>query len=99
MATQGVQMKFQGVQNATFDENHQENERIWAILGCAISSIARAKHRCTGGWLKLWVSTTRVLVLPKMINMNILKTLYSSTDFPVLVLVCRVLAPALLYSA
>ena len=24
------------------------------ILGCAISSIARAKHGCTGGWLKLW---------------------------------------------
>ena len=47
MATQGVQMKFQGVQNATFDENPRENERIWAILGCAISSIARAKH----GWL------------------------------------------------
>ena len=39
-------------------------------------------------------STTRVLVMPKMINMNILKTLYSSTDFPVLVLVCWVLAPA-----
>ena len=36
------------------------------------------------------------LVLPKMINMNILKTLYSSTDFPVLVLVCSVLAPALM---
>ena len=53
MATQGVQMKFQGVQNATFDENPQENERIWAILGCAISSIACAKHGCTGGWLKL----------------------------------------------
>ena len=41
-------------------------------------------------------STTRVLVLPKMINMNTLKTLYSSTDFPVLVLVCSVLAPALI---
>ena len=54
MAPQGVQMKFQGVQNTTFDENPQENERIWAILGCAISSIARAKHGCTGGWLKLW---------------------------------------------
>ena len=40
-------------------------------------------------------STTRVLVWYKMINMNILKTLYSSTDFPVLVLVCSVLAPAL----
>ena len=33
-------------------------------------------------------STTRVLVLSKMVNMNILKTSYSSTDFPVLVLVC-----------
>ena len=53
MATQGVQMKFYSVQNATFDENPHENEIIWVILGCAISSIARAKHRCTGGWLKL----------------------------------------------
>ena len=53
MATQGVQMNFQGVQNATFDENPQENERNWAILGCAISSIARAKQGCMGGWLKL----------------------------------------------
>ena len=44
-------------------------------------------------------STTRVLVLPKLINMNILKTLYSSTtpssDFPVLILVCSVLVHAL----
>ena len=53
MATQGVQMKIQGVQNATFDENPHENERIWVILGCANSIIACAKHRCTGGWLKL----------------------------------------------
>ena len=53
MTTLGVQMKFQGVQNATFDENPHENERIWVILGCAISPIARAKHGCTGGWLKL----------------------------------------------
>ena len=51
MATQGVQMNIWGVQNATFDENPYENERIRVILGCAISSIARAKHRCTGGWL------------------------------------------------
>ena len=58
MAPQGVQMKFQGVQNTTFDENPQENERIWAILGCAISSIARAKHGCTGGWLKLWFESS-----------------------------------------
>ena len=35
MATQGVQMKFYGVQNATFDENPHENERILVILGCA----------------------------------------------------------------
>ena len=54
MATQGVQMNFWGVQNTTFDENPYENERIRVILGCAISSIARAKHRCTGGWLILW---------------------------------------------
>ena len=40
MATQGVQMKFWGVQNATFDENPHENERIRVILGYAISSIA-----------------------------------------------------------
>ena len=45
--------------------------------------------------IRAGASTTLVLVLPKMINMNILKTLYSSTDFPVLVLVCWVLAPAL----
>ena len=44
-------MNFWGVQNATFDENPYENERIRVILGCAINSIARAKHRCTGGWL------------------------------------------------
>ena len=25
------------------------------ILGCAIGLIACAKHRCTGGWLKLWL--------------------------------------------
>ena len=55
MATQGVQIKFYGVQNATFHENPHEIERIWVILGCAISSIARAKHGCTGGWLKLWI--------------------------------------------
>ena len=24
------------------------------ILGCAIGLVACAKHRCTGGWLKLW---------------------------------------------
>ena len=54
MATQDVQMKFLGVQIATFDENPHENERIGVILGCAICFIACAKHRCTGGWLKLW---------------------------------------------
>ena len=54
MATQGVQINFQGVQNATFDENSYENERISVVLGCAISSIARAKHRCMSGWLILW---------------------------------------------
>ena len=46
-------MKLQGVQNATFVENLHENERIVALLGCANSIIACAKHRCTGGWLKL----------------------------------------------
>ena len=59
MATQGVQMNFWGVQNATFDENPYENERIRVILGCAISSITRAKHRCTGGWLILCAVLTR----------------------------------------
>ena len=49
MATQGVQMKYQGVQNATSKENPHENERIGIILGCAISFIAHAKHRCTVG--------------------------------------------------
>ena len=53
MATQDVQMKFYGVQNATIDENPHENERIRVILGCAISSIARAKFSNTGGWLIL----------------------------------------------
>ena len=55
MSTHGVQMKFYGVQNDSFDENPHENERIGVILGCAISSIACAKHGCTGGWLKLWL--------------------------------------------
>ena len=43
-------MKFGGVQNDTFEENSHANERIWVILGCAISFIARAKHGCTHGW-------------------------------------------------
>ena len=51
MATQGVQTKFSGVQNAFLDDIPHENERFTVILGCAISSIARAKHGCTGGWL------------------------------------------------
>ena len=41
------------MQNATFDENPHENQRIRVILGCVISSIACAKHGCTGGWLIL----------------------------------------------
>ena len=32
MATQGVQMKFQGVQNAAFDENPHENDMIWVVF-------------------------------------------------------------------
>ena len=63
MATQGVQMNFWGVQNATFDENPYESERIRVILGCAISSIARAKHRCTGGWLILCLQDSFNLAL------------------------------------
>ena len=58
MATQGVQMKFWGGQNDTFEENCYENEMIGVILGCAISFIACAKHGCTGGWLILCVSVT-----------------------------------------
>ena len=43
MATMGVQMKFQGVQNGTFEENPQENERIyliykWAFRLCTLYS-------------------------------------------------------------
>ena len=53
MTTQGVQMKFWGVQKDTIEENSHENERIGVILGCAISFIARAKYECTGGWLIL----------------------------------------------
>ena len=30
-----------------------QESRIWVILGCASRSIARAKHGCMGGWLKL----------------------------------------------
>ena len=41
------------MQNVIFDENPHGNERIWVILGCAIGFLACAKHRCTGGWLKL----------------------------------------------
>ena len=63
MTTQGVQMKFQGVQNANFDENPHENQRIKVILGCAISSIAHANHRCTGGWLILWLTLICVVIL------------------------------------
>ena len=37
------------------------------ILGCAISSFARAKHRCTGGWLILWFRLW-VIVLHVYIN-------------------------------
>ena len=46
MATHGVQIKFEGVRIATFDEIPHENKRIRVILGCAISSIACAKHGC-----------------------------------------------------
>ena len=31
-------------------------KEFWVMLGCAISSIARSKHGCTGGWLILWCS-------------------------------------------
>ena len=45
-------------------------------------------------------STTRVLVLPKIINMskNIVLQYYLCTDFPVLILISSVLAPALVMS-
>ena len=42
MATQVVQTKLWGVQKA-FDEIPHENKTIRVILGCEISSIARAK--------------------------------------------------------
>ena len=32
-------------------------------FGGAISSVARAKHRCTGGWLILWWQGTRIVTL------------------------------------
>ena len=47
------------------------------ILGCAISSVARAKHGCTGGWLILWFgenwphynsTTVYLAVAPSMRN-------------------------------
>ena len=38
-------MKLQGVQNATFDENPHENERIVVILGCA-NSILPVQNTC-----------------------------------------------------
>ena len=70
MATQGVLMKLQGVQNATFYENPHENERIVVILGCANSINAWAKHRCTGGWLKLCphVTENRLWTGPQVIK-------------------------------
>ena len=54
MATQGVQMKFWGVQNATFDENPHESGRIRVILGCAISLIACVKHRWLANTMDTW---------------------------------------------
>ena len=65
MATQGVQMKFCGVQNATFDENPHENERIWVILGCAISLIARAKR------VHVWLANTMLYVVVHVIIMKV----------------------------
>ena len=56
MATQGVLMKLQGVQNATFDENPHENERIVVILGCANSTIACAKTQ-----VHRWLAKTMML--------------------------------------
>ena len=67
-------MKLQGVQNVTFDENPHENERIVVILGCANSIIACAKHRCTGGWLKLWPHPCRSSVSPPLVQITSLGT-------------------------
>ena len=52
------------MQNATFDENPHENERIRVILGCAIGFIACTKHRYRGVWLKLCMCTTFINTNP-----------------------------------
>ena len=47
------------MQNATFDENPHDNERISLILGYAINFISHTKHRCMGGWIILWIAKTQ----------------------------------------
>ena len=63
-------------------------EQLWILSNC--NDVISVQHGGGGGG-----DTTKVLVLPKIINTNILKTLYSSTDFPALVFVSSALAPAL----
>ena len=72
------------MQNATFDENPHENERIVVILGCAISSIARAKHGCTGGWLILCVNSRKICsILTDVLFMCVLSKLpYKIMEIP-----------------
>ena len=48
-------MNFWGVQNATFDENPYENERIRVILGCAIKLNCPCKTQVHG-----WLANTMV---------------------------------------
>ena len=51
MATQGVQTKFWGVQNAFFGEIPHENERIRVISGCANTFVAQLPVQNTGAWV------------------------------------------------
>ena len=53
MATQGVEMTFKGGQNATFDKDINEDERIRMILGSTIGLISHTKHGYMGGWLTM----------------------------------------------
>ena len=78
-------MATQGVQNATFDENPHENERIVVILGCANSIIACAKHRWAGGWLKLcskYIAMRRYksTIFPRRLRLQQAEMIFSSVS-------------------
>ena len=66
------------MQNATFDEIPHENERIRVISGCAISSFARAKHGCTGGWLILWLHFCCIKSLVYIVYFSMMMTFHVS---------------------